>query len=78
MTLVVRVEGLEPPMGRTHQILSLAPIPVRLHPQDGPGRARCKELDVRRAGGSPGTRTRNLLVKSQLLLPIELATRMKD
>ncbi len=29
---VVRVEGLEPPMGKTHQILNLAPIPVRLHP----------------------------------------------
>ena len=58
----VRVEGLEPPMGKTHQILNLAPIPVRLHPRVG------------RVGFEPTTYGLRIRCSSQ----IELATQLGD
>ena len=72
-------------MGSAHQDLNLARLPFR-HARAGriladrpktatpPGPARSRR---RWAGGSPGTRTRNLRIKSPLLLPIELATRSR-
>ncbi len=62
MVRIVRVEGLEPPMGKTHQILNLAPIPVRLHPRVG------------RVGFEPTTYGLRIRCSSQ----IELATQLGD
>ena len=70
---MVRAKGLEPPRALAHQDLNLARLPFPPRPRN---RLHRKLFDGwRRVGGSPGTRTQNLLIKSQVLCQIELATR---
>jgi hypothetical protein len=78
----VRVEGLEPPRTR-RQILSLVRLPIPPHPHfvwwrelDSNQRRRCQQIyslpplatrESLHYGAGDGTRTRNLLITSQLL-----------
>ena len=64
--------GTRTPTGIAHQDLNLARLPFR-HTR---GEGHCLTTADRPGGGSPGTRTRNLRIKSPLLCQIELATHL--
>ena len=69
--------GTRTPTGNAHQDLNLARLPFPPHPRVLPAPSSSLGWRTRTVGGSPGTRTRNLRIKSPMLCQIELATQTR-